>query len=119
MANALTHYKIYYERRIEFLQLQVDYLSKEIYLMEDKLNHKEHLNQENVDLLKETTKTVICLISEIETCKHFNAVNRPFTDRKYFNEIYQIYYNKTMQNFNKKFKNEVETFLKTVSLLNC
>ena len=117
MANALTHYKIYYERRIEFLQLQVDHFCKEIYSMENKINEKEHFNQENVDLLKNTTKKVICLISEIQTCKHFNAINRPFTDIKYFNEIYQIYYNKTMQDFNKKFTDEIQTFIKAVSLV--
>ena len=119
MANALTHYKIYYERRIEFLQLQVDYLYKEIYLIENKLQEKEHLNQENVDLLKKTTKKVIFMISEIQTCKHFNAINKPFSDMKYFNDIYRYYYKKTLQNFNKKFTDEVKTYLKAVSLQNC
>ena len=101
-------YKIYYERRIQFLQLQANQLFSQINMLETEINKKKQQNlqpiQQNVDLLNEMVQRLLCMNGEIKTCQHFYAMNQPFTDMNYFNEIYTIYFNKLLQDFNKKLR---------------
>ena len=118
MEQKLINHKNYYRCRIEFLRLQIDHLLGEIYMLENQINQQsQHQSQSNVNLTHQMGQRVICMVAEIETCKHFHAINQVFSNMSYFNDIYTVYHDKILKNFIKEYCDEKQKLTKMKQLL--
>ena len=102
-----------YEQEIVFFQKKGNALLQKINQHETILNQRKQQklqpNQNDLNMLHQMVKTLLAMLTLINSYRYFQSINQPLTDKNefWFYQIYNNYYLDTMKRFNEKLKTKV------------
>ena len=97
------HYN-HYRQRIQFLRSSGDILLQQIKTLETNMNRRKQQNQQpfaqDINSLNATTKKLLQMLAEINTCQYFRLTNEPFDfHSSYFVRVCNRYFEDLTQQF--------------------